>query len=67
MSRSTAARLVINRKIHTLGEDLRDFVQHNVNIKREAAEKNGYMESRYTRKRKKNMMKPSRGTRIKTA
>jgi hypothetical protein len=33
-----AARLIINGKTHTLGEDLRDFVKSNIEIKREAAE-----------------------------
>jgi hypothetical protein len=39
MPRPTAARLIIDGKTHTLGQDLRDFVRQNVEIKREAAEK----------------------------
>jgi hypothetical protein len=39
MPRPMAARLIINRKTHTLGQDLRDFVRESVAIKREAAEK----------------------------
>jgi hypothetical protein len=39
MPRPTAARLIINGKTHTLGQDLRDFVRESVSIKREAAEK----------------------------
>jgi hypothetical protein len=34
----TAARLIINGKTHTLGQDLRDYVRTNVDMKREAAE-----------------------------
>ncbi len=39
MPRPTAARLVINGKTHTLGQDLTDFVRQNVTMRREAAEK----------------------------
>jgi hypothetical protein len=39
MPRPTAARLIINRKTHMFGQDLRDFVRENIAIKREAAEK----------------------------
>jgi hypothetical protein len=44
MPRPMAARLIINRKTHTLGEDLKDFVKQNIKIKREIAEKSGYKE-----------------------
>jgi hypothetical protein len=39
LPRPTAAKLIINGKTHTLGEDLKDFVKENMKIKREAAEK----------------------------
>jgi hypothetical protein len=38
LPRATAARLIINGKTHVLGEDLRDYVKENVEIKREADE-----------------------------
>jgi hypothetical protein len=39
LPRTTAARLIINGKTHTLGADLRDFVKQNQIIKKEEAEK----------------------------
>jgi hypothetical protein len=39
LPRTTAARLTIDGKSHTLGEDLRDYVKQNITIKREQAEK----------------------------
>jgi hypothetical protein len=39
LPRATAARLIINGKTCTLGEDLRNYVRTNVQIKRENAEK----------------------------
>jgi hypothetical protein len=39
LPQTTAARLTIDGKSHTLGEDLRDYVKANIQIKREVAEK----------------------------
>jgi hypothetical protein len=65
MPRPMAAGLIIDGKTHILGEDLKDFVKQNINIKREIAEKSSYRESSFTRKKRRNMMKQMRGTRIK--
>jgi hypothetical protein len=39
LPRPTAARLIIDGRTHTLGEDLKDLVKKNAELKREAAEK----------------------------
>jgi hypothetical protein len=39
MPRPTAARLIIDGKTHTLGQDLKDYVQQNAEIRRQKDEK----------------------------
>jgi hypothetical protein len=53
MPRTTAARLTIDGKSHTLGKDLKDYVKQNIAIKREQAEKKRQREIEIYKKDKK--------------